>query len=69
LPAISVVGDCQWTKRSYGKNYTAKGGCGALIGAKSQKIIALGTKVKGIDWSASSTSMESAIIRELVLKI
>ncbi len=67
MPAISVVGDCQWTKRSYGKNYTAKGG--SLIGAKSQKIIALGTKVKGIDWSASSTSMESAIIRELVLKI
>ncbi len=31
-PAIKVVGDAGWSKRSYNYNYTAKSGAAVLIG-------------------------------------
>ncbi len=63
-PIISVFGDCQWSSRSNGHRYKARGGCAVLIGENTKNIIYLGCKVKKFNYEGTSTGMESMIIKE-----
>ena len=81
---IGAIGDAQWSKRSYNRNYNSNACCGSLIGLLTKKIIFLGFRNKycaicarGLDtqhecfknWYKSSSEMESSILREGFLQI
>lgn len=46
IPMIPVSGDACWSKRSYGRNYNASSGVGAIIGLFSKKVLYYGVKNK-----------------------
>ncbi|KAJ8726738.1 hypothetical protein PYW08_015135 [Mythimna loreyi] len=46
IPMIPVSGDACWSKRSYGTNYSASSGVGAIIGIFSKKVLYYGVKNK-----------------------
>lgn len=84
LPEICAIGDAQWSKRSYNRNYNANACCGSLIGAETKKIIYLGFRNKYCsicatnknrphvcykNWVKSSAEMESSILCEGFLKL
>lgn len=46
IPMISVSGDACWSKRSYGTNYSASSGVGAIVGIYSKKVLYYGVKNK-----------------------
>ena len=78
VPAITVILDGGWLKRTHKHSYNAKSGVGVIIGHRTQKLLYIGVKNKdctacarGIqnhvcykNWSDSSSAMESAIILE-----
>ncbi|CAG9132575.1 unnamed protein product [Plutella xylostella] len=43
---IPVTGDACWSKRSYGTNYCASSGAGAIVGMYSKKVLHYGVKNK-----------------------
>ncbi len=45
-PSIAVIGDCGWSKRSYGSNYTAKSAAGVIIGSNTREILHIGIRNK-----------------------
>lgn len=45
-PLISVAVDGCWSKRSYGKNFSALSGAAAIIGIKTNKVLFFGVKNK-----------------------
>lgn len=45
-PLITVIVDGCWSKRSYGKNYSALSGAAAIIGLRTGKVIFYGVKNK-----------------------
>jgi hypothetical protein len=46
IPAITVVADACWSKRSYRTNYSAASGAGAIIGLKTGKVLHMQVKNK-----------------------
>ncbi|XP_022836891.1 uncharacterized protein LOC111364270, partial [Spodoptera litura] len=46
IPMIPVSGDACWSKRSYGTNYSATSGVGAIVGLFSKKVLYYGVKNK-----------------------
>lgn len=46
IPMIPVSGDACWSKRSYGTNYNASSGAGAIVGLHSKKVLYYGVKNK-----------------------
>ncbi|CAG4973196.1 unnamed protein product [Colias eurytheme] len=46
IPMIPVSGDACWSKRSYGTNYSASFGVGAIVGFFSKKVLFYGVKNK-----------------------
>lgn len=46
LAMIPVSGDACWSKRSYGTNYSASSGVGAIVGMHSKKVLYYGVKNK-----------------------
>jgi len=84
MPSISVIGDGQWSKRSYGHSYNANSGAAVLIGSLTKKLIYLGVKNKFCiickknankdhicfkNWNYSSSEMEGHLIKEGFEKI
>lgn len=80
VPAITVIVDAGWSKRSHKHTYNAKSGVGVIIGKETGKILFIGVRNKyctacsrGIskdkhhcfkNWNDSSSQMESDIILE-----
>ncbi len=80
VPAITVIVDGGWSKRSHKHSYNTKSGVGIIIGKATGKLLHLGVRNKychacatGIpkkdhlcfkNWSASSSEMETEIILE-----
>ncbi len=80
VPAIAVIVDGGWSKRSHKHSYNAKSGVGVIIGKETGKLLFIGVRNKychacarGINeedhtcfrnWSASSSEMETDIILE-----
>ena len=80
VPAITVIVDGGWSKRSHRHSYNAKSGVGIIIGKETQKLLHIGVRNKfctacsqGIpeekhacykNWDASSSEMETDIIVE-----
>ena len=80
VPAITVIVDGGWSKRSHKHSYNAKSGVGIIIGLKMEKLLHIGVRNKyctacgqGIpqeqhacykNWDASSSEMETDIILE-----
>jgi len=80
VPAITVIVDAGWSKRSHRHSYNAKSGVGIIIGQATGKILHIGVRNKyctactqGIppethkcfkNWDESSSQMESDIILE-----
>ena len=78
VPAITVVVDGGWSKRSNRHSYNAKSGVGVIIGLQTQKLLYIGVRNKactsctrGIkdhicfkNWTKSSSAMEADIILE-----
>lgn len=78
VPAITVVVDGGWSKRSHKHSYNAKSGVGIIIGKETGKLLHLGVRNKYCaacarnipnhtcyrNWSSSSSEMESDIIPE-----
>ena len=80
VPAITVIVDGGWCKRSHKHSYNAKSGVAIIIGKATEKLLHLGVRNKycsacaqGIpkekhpcymNWSASSSEMEKDIILE-----
>ena len=80
VPAITVIVDGGWSKRSHKHSYNAKSGVGVIIGHATGKILYVGVRNKfcsacsqGIpqdrhkcykNWDSSSSEMESDIILE-----
>lgn len=46
IPFITVVVDGSWAKRSYGHGYNSNAGSAVIIGARTNKILWLGSKIK-----------------------
>ncbi|ODM91486.1 hypothetical protein Ocin01_15191 [Orchesella cincta] len=44
-PAIKVVCDGSWSKRSYGHSYNSKYGNAAIIGVRTKKVLFVGERV------------------------
>ena len=84
VPAITVIVDGGWSKRSHKHLYNAKSGVGIIIGQRTGKILHIGVRNKycsacaqGIpsekhkcfkNWNASSSEMETDIILDGFLK-
>ena len=84
VPAITVIVDGGWSKRSHKHSYNAKSGVGIIIGQRTGKILHIGVRNKycsacaqGIppekhtcfkNWDASSSEMETDIILDGFLK-
>lgn len=84
VPAITVIVDGGWSKRSHKHSYNAKSGVGIIIGQQTGKILHIGVRNKycsacaqGIppekhtcfkNWDASSSEMETDIILDGFLK-
>ncbi len=80
VPAITVVVDGGWSKRSHKHSYNANSGVGIILGHATGKLLYLGVRNKyclacaqGIsrdkhrcflNWSASSSGMETDILLE-----
>ena len=80
VPAVTVIVDGGWSKRSHKHSYNAKSGVGIIIGKETGKLLHIGVRNKychacatGIsqkdhlcfkNWSASSSEMETDIILE-----
>ena len=80
VPAITVIVDGGWSKRSHKHSYNAKSGVGIIIGQRTGKLLHIGVRNKyctactqGIpqeqhacykNWDASSSEMEINIILE-----
>ena len=80
IPAITVIVDGGWSKRSHRHSYNANSGVGIIIGKETSKILFLGVRNKYCsscarnipadkhqcyrNWSASSSEMETDIILE-----
>ena len=80
VPAITVVVDGGWSKRSHKHSYNANSGVGIILGKETGKLLFLGVRNKfcyacsrGIsrekhqcflNWTASSSEMETDIILE-----
>ncbi len=78
VPAITVIVDGGWSKRSHKHSYNAKSGVAIIIGKKTGKLLYIGVRNKycaacaqGIlkenhqcykNWNASSSEMESDIL-------
>ena len=46
VPAITVILDAGWSKRSHKHSYNARSGAGIIIGARTNKILYLGVRNK-----------------------
>ena len=82
VPAITVIVDGGWCKRSHKHSYNAKSGVAIIIGLRTGKLLHIGVRNKycancaqGIEnhkcyknWSESSSQMETNIILEGFLK-
>ncbi len=80
IPAITVIVDGGWSKRSHKHSYNANSGVGIILGKETGKLLYLGVRNKycsscarGIsrekhhcflNWSASSSEMETDILVE-----
>ena len=78
VPAITVVIDGGWSKRSHRHSYNAKSGVGVLIGLRTNKLLYIGVQNKECtgcqrgfkehtcfkNWPDSSSAMETDIILE-----
>lgn len=80
VPAITVIVDGGWSKRSHKHSYNAKSGVGVIIGMKTKKLLHIGVRNKFCtaciqghakdshvcykNWDKSSSEMESDIILE-----
>ena len=76
IPAITVILDGGWSKRSHKHSYNAKSGVAVIIGCRTQKLLYIGVRnkfctgcVRGLkehtcfkNWTDSSSGMESDII-------
>lgn len=58
-PMISVSGDACWSKRSYGTNYSASSGVGAIVGNHSKKVLYYGVKNKTCNICLRAQSKET----------
>ena len=84
VPAITVIVDGGWSKRSHRHSYNANSGVGIIIGKETGKILFLGVRNKYCsscarnipadkhqcyrNWSASSSEMETDISLERFLE-
>ena len=77
VPAITVIVDGGWSKRSHKHSYNAKSGVAVIIGKETGKILFIGVRNKYChacaraknhtcfrNWSASSSEMETDIVLE-----
>ncbi len=80
VPAISVIVDGGWSKRSHKHSYNANSGVGIIIGRRTGKLLYIGVRNKHChacaisipqdqhvcykNWSKSSSEMEADIILE-----
>lgn len=80
VPTITVILDGGWSKRSHKHSYNAKSGVAIIIGTETGKLLYLGVRNKYcqscarkipqeshdcyLNWSASSSEMETDIILE-----
>ena len=80
VPAITVIVDAGWSKRSHRHSYNAKSGVGIIIGQATGKLLHVGVRnifctacTQGVpqdnhecfnNWAESSSQMESDIILE-----
>ena len=78
VPAITVIVDGGWSKRSHKHSYNAKSGVAIVIGKETRKLLHVGVRnrfctacTQGIpkekhtcfkNWDASSSQMETDII-------
>lgn len=78
VPAVTVILDAGWSKRSHKHSYNAKSGVGVIIGQRTKKLLFIGVRNKfcaacsqGIaqdkhqcykNWDESSSEMESDIL-------
>ena len=80
IPALTVVVDGGWSKRSHKHSYNAKSGVGIIIGRETGKLLNLGVRNKYCgagarnipkenhicfrNWSSCSSEMETNVILE-----
>ena len=80
IPAITVITDGRWSKRSHRHSYNAKSGVGVIIGLETRKILHLSVRNKYCagcatgspqeqhlcykNWESSSSAMETSAILE-----
>lgn len=57
-PAITVIADGAWCKRSYGVNYNASSGVGCIVGQRTKKLLFLGVRNKYCSVCARAESMK-----------
>ncbi len=43
---VDIIGDCGWSKRSFGHSYNANSAAGVLIDYRTKKILYMGIKNK-----------------------
>ena len=48
VPAITVVIDGGWSKRSHCHSYNAKSGIGVFIGLRTNKLLYIGVRTKNV---------------------
>ncbi len=80
VPAITVIADGGWSKRSHKHSYNANSGVGIILGKETGKLLYLGVRNKYcsscarglsrdkhhcfLNWTASSSEMETDILVE-----
>jgi len=60
-PAITVVVDGGWSKRSYGHSYNSNNGVAVIIGSRTNKVIFMGTRTKNCDSCTKSKTQGKRI--------
>jgi len=66
-PAITVVVDGGWSKRSYGHSYNSNNGMAVIISARTNKVIFMGTRTKACD-SCTKSKKEGIRIKHECFK-
>jgi len=63
-PAITVVIDGGYSKRSYGHSYNANNGVAVIIGSRTNKVIFMGTRTKSCETCTKNKTREKRIKHE-----
>ena len=73
VPAITVITDGGWSKRSHKSSYKAKSGVAIIIGQKTGKILFLGVWIKfctlGVQNNKCYKNWDSSSFADIILEV